>query len=117
MFGKNIKSITVQELKILNKKRPLIIDVREESEFEAMYIPNSTNIPLKTLLNSPEEFITGTAYLVCATGSRSKKAVKKLSKKFDVVTVLGGAKSYGQKFALVRNMKIIEEKKKTKKKK
>ncbi len=115
MFGKNIESVTVQELKILNKKKPLIIDVREESEFEASYIPNSINVPLKTLLKSPDEYITGTAYIVCATGSRSKKAVKKLSKNFDVVNVLGGAKNYGQKFALVRNMKIIKEKKKTKK--
>lgn len=116
MFGKNIKTITVQELKVLNKKKPLIIDVRESHEYETMHIPNSINVPRKMLLNAPEEFITGTAYLVCASGSRSKKVTKKLSKKFDVFNVIGGTNSYGGKFALVRTQKIELEKKKTKKK-
>lgn len=111
MFGKDINEVTVQELKKINNRKTKIIDVREPEEFESMHIPNANNVPLKVLLNSPEEFIDGPVYIICANGKRSKKAVKKLSKNFEVYNVTGGTNSYGHFFALVRTQKIVIDKK------
>ncbi|XMB66967.1 rhodanese-like domain-containing protein [Mycoplasmatota bacterium zrk1] len=100
-----LDSISVNELKSVNKKSINLIDVREPSEFETAHIPNSKNVPLKTLLKSPEEFIKGKTYIVCASGSRSKKVCKKLSKKYDVVNVLGGTAMYSRHYSLIRYVK------------
>lgn len=116
MFGKEMKQITVEELKKINNKKTLIIDVRESNEYEAKHIPNSINVPLKTLIKNPEEYITQTAYLICNSGGSSKRAYKKLSKKnFDVVDVKGGTNAYGHRYGLIRTQKLVTEEKKAKK--
>lgn len=116
MFGKEIKQITVEELKKINNKKTVIIDVREQNEYDAKHIPNAINVPYKTLIKNPSEYITGTTYLICNSGGSSRKAVRKLSKKeFDVIDVKGGVNAYGHRYGLIRTQKLVVEDKKTKK--
>ena len=73
--------VTVEDLKIRldNKDGVLLLDVREEQEFEICRIPGSTLIPLGDLPNRLQE-LGGTADVVvhCKSGVRSAKAVKLL---------------------------------------
>jgi len=108
---KNLQEIDYKELKKINKRSILIIDVREPNEFEASHIPNSINIPRKLLLKTPEEFLNEKAYIVCQNGKRSKKVAKKLHRKgFDVCNVTGGTYLYGKNYALVRYQKASTKK-------
>lgn len=68
--------ISVQELKtLLNQEpSPILIDVRQSSEFKEVSIPNSISIPLGELETSPllEEIGMDTPIvLICRSGSRS----------------------------------------------
>lgn len=110
MFGKEIKEISVQELKKINNKKSTIIDVREPNEFETKHIPNAKNVPYKTLIKHPAEFIDGPVFIICNNGNSSKRAVKKLSKNYDVTNVKGGTNAYGHHFGLIRTSKLQTEK-------
>ncbi len=106
MSKQPLKQLSVSELKKINKKSINLIDVREPNEFELAHIPNSTNVPLKTLLSSPNDYIKDTTHIVCASGSRSKKVCKKLHKKgFEVINILGGTSAYGKNYSLIRYIK------------
>jgi rhodanese-related sulfurtransferase len=112
MFGKVEKEISVDELKKINKKHTLIIDVRDREEFEQVHIPNAINVPRKDLVKQPEQYIQGTAYLICQNGNASGRAVKRLQKNYDVVNVKGGITAYGRNYGLIRTTKIQTEKSK-----
>ncbi|EUJ21049.1 rhodanese-like domain-containing protein [Listeria aquatica] len=85
MFQK-IPSIHVTELAEL--KGPIIVDVRENHEFQAGHIPRAKNIPLVKIASYEPQ---GKIYLICATGMRSKRAAKILLKKgYEVINVRGG---------------------------
>ncbi len=112
MFRKIQNEITVDELKKINKKHTLIIDVRKPEEFEEVHVPNAINVPKKDLIKQPEQYIEEKAYIICQTGSRSKKTVQKLQGKFDVVNVKGGTAAYGRNFGLIRTQKLVTEKSK-----
>jgi adenylyltransferase/sulfurtransferase len=54
---------------------PLIIDVRDPGEFETLSLPGSINIPLPELKSRRDVLESHkTAYLICATGKRSRVA-------------------------------------------
>ncbi len=112
MFRKIQNEITVDELKKINKKHTLIIDVRKPEEFEEVHIPNAINVPKKELIKNPELHITDKAYIICQSGSRSKKTVRRLQGKYDVVNVKGGTNAYGRNFGLIRTQKLVTEKSK-----
>ncbi|XMB85903.1 rhodanese-like domain-containing protein [Mycoplasmatota bacterium WC44] len=105
MFSPKFESISVQDLKKINKKSINILDVREPSEYEGAHIPNAKNVPLKTLIKSPADYITDKAYIVCQSGSRSKKVTNKLYKKYNVINVTGGTNAYGKEYSLIRKIK------------
>lgn len=85
MFQK-IPSIHVTELAELEE--PIIVDVRENHEFQAGHIPRAKNIPLVKIASYEPQ---GKIYLICATGMRSKRAAKILLKKgYEVINVRGG---------------------------
>ncbi len=73
-------------------KKALIIDVREKDEFKAYNVKGTKNVPLSKIDNySTSE----TVYVTCASGARSKMAVKKLrAKGIDAINISGGVMAY-----------------------
>lgn len=88
MFFTKIKSVTTEELQAKLKEKPVILDVREPSEFKGGHIPGAKNIPLGTIGTYKEK---GPVYVICASGGRSARAVKMLTKQgVDAINVKGG---------------------------
>jgi rhodanese-related sulfurtransferase len=108
MFGP-IPEINVTDFRELVGKKPLIIDVSEPSRFDAMHVAHAINVPYKTLIKSPETYLTKDAYLICETGSLSKKATRKLAKKFNLHWVQGGTLVYARRYSVIRQQKIKEK--------
>lgn len=75
-------------------KNAKIIDVRESHEYKQGYAKGTKNIPLSKI----EDFQTiDRVYVVCASGSRSIRAVKYLRRKgIDAVNIKGGMVTYGK---------------------
>ncbi|MFZ9002721.1 MAG: ThiF family adenylyltransferase [Robiginitalea sp.] len=60
-------------------KPHLLVDVREETEFDDFHLPDSLNIPLMELQARIEELVgTPEVYLICKSGSRSAQAYRTL---------------------------------------
>lgn len=90
MFFKRVPSVKWSDL----KPTDIILDVREPFEFKQYHVSNAKNIPLKNI----GDFTTSKkVFVVCASGSRSKRAVKILRKKgIDAVNINGGMMRYGK---------------------
>lgn len=92
----NTKVINVNDLDDLIGKINLI-DIREPYEFKGGSLKGAKNIPMYTLLNNAEKYLSKeeTYYIVCQSGARSKSACKSLTQQgFDVINVSGGVGSY-----------------------
>ena len=90
------KVINVNDMDDLIGKVELI-DIREPYEYKSGSLKTSKNIPMGTLLSSPEKYLTKdkTYYLLCQSGMRSGGAVRALTKQgFQVINVAGGMGSY-----------------------
>lgn len=122
MAGKNIKTITVEELKTKIDSFEMfnLIDVREASEHNFGFIPGSINIPRGVLeFNiASEEFWVSTGFylpepteefiLYCKKGSRSilaAEALKKLGYK-NVRIIDGGFKKWELTYPLLQEKKL-----------
>ncbi|WP_236721393.1 rhodanese-like domain-containing protein [Trichormus sp. NMC-1] len=77
----------VEELKsLLKKSQPMLVDVREPSEYRSGHIPNAINIPLRTLSHNlnqiPRDAFGGLrlrpVVLYCSSGYRSAMGVMTL---------------------------------------
>lgn len=72
-----------------------VLDVREDAERAAGFIPGSRHIPLASVLADPEGAASGTVYVYCAAGARSAKAVAALRERgIDAINVTGGYAAY-----------------------
>lgn len=74
-----------------------LIDIRETYEYQSGSLKTARNIPMGTLLASPERFLRKdkTYYIMCQSGGRSSSACKVLAKEgYDVVNVAGGMGAY-----------------------
>ena len=71
MFFKRVPSIKYSDL----NKDDLVIDVREKHEYQSNHIRGSKNIPLGQIKEYRSE---RPVYVICASGARSKRAVKVL---------------------------------------
>lgn len=86
-------------VQLINKERALLVDVREESEFNAEHIVNSQHVPLSELevkLPQVHKNKATPLVLVCASGIRSAKAVQ-IAKKLgyqEAHSLAGGLKSW-----------------------
>ncbi len=71
---------TVEELKsLLNKSQPMLVDVRETSEYQSGHIPNAINIPLRTLSHNLNQIPRDhPVVLYCSSGYRSAMGVMTL---------------------------------------
>lgn len=92
----NSRSIDVNAMDNIIGKVELI-DIREPYEYESGIIKTAKNIPMENLLADPDKYFfkEKTYYLICRSGARSGRAVKKLTKQgFDVINVAGGMIAY-----------------------
>ena len=83
-FFAKIPSISLNEIQDYSK----IIDVRTPEEFRTGHLKGVKNIPLDRLERFSSQSVV---YVICATGSRSKAAVRYLRKKgMNAINIKGG---------------------------
>ena len=84
----------VDALALINHKDALVVDVREDSEYGSGHILDSEHVPLSRLgkeLGRLEKYKGRPTVVVCATGSRSRRACAMLKKSgFETVYNLRG---------------------------
>jgi rhodanese-related sulfurtransferase len=94
LFGPPVPSIdaAAAHTKLNEKPKPLVLDVRESSEYAAGHIAGSTLIPLHQLSTRMSELPRDREIIcVCASGSRSGSAARKLTKNgYTVLNLSGG---------------------------
>ncbi len=88
----DLPEIDVDELATQLAAGAPVFDVREDDEWAAVHIDGATLIPLGTVTESVDRFPTDrTAYVICAKGGRSARAVEFLrAEGIDAVNVAGG---------------------------
>lgn len=90
---KKYQDVTSQDVQqMMNKSDSMVVDVREDYEYERGHIPNSKWIALGTLQNRIHEIDKNKKIIVvCASGGRSARASSFLSDAgFDVYNMQGG---------------------------
>ena len=87
IFGNRIRGIkevdSVAALQLINHKNALVLDVREEDEYRAGHVLNSTLIPLGKLkgrIGELEKYRDRAIVVVCRSGIRSATACATLGK-------------------------------------
>ncbi|MGQ0832420.1 MAG: rhodanese-like domain-containing protein [Microthrixaceae bacterium] len=88
----DIPQIDVAELSRRCAQGAPLVDVREQHEFSKARVPGATLIPLGEIVERVDEVPRdATVYVICASGSRSARAVQHLrSVGVDAVNVAGG---------------------------
>ena len=71
----------------------VLVDVREPDEFQAGHIPGAVNVPLSGIqtIDVPK---TGTLYVYCLRGTRSRQALAVLRRMGYDARSIGGIASY-----------------------
>jgi len=98
-----MQTITVQQLAENNHRHPVnLIDVRTRHEFAALHASPAKNIPIGEL--NPKEIMLSHAgspddqplYLICKSGTRSSKAIRKFADAgYDnTINVIGGTNAW-----------------------
>jgi rhodanese-related sulfurtransferase len=94
LFGPPVPSIEASavQAKLNEKTKPLVLDVREPSEYAAGHIAGSTLIPLHQLPGRMTELPKDREIIcVCASGSRSSSAARRLlGQGYIVLNMSGG---------------------------
>ena len=94
LFGPPVPSIDAATLqaKLTEKSKPLVLDVREPSEYAAGHIAGSTLLPLHQLSSRMRELpMEREIVCVCASGSRSSSAARQLTGAgYTVLNLTGG---------------------------
>ena len=88
--------INVNEIDNLLGKIQLI-DIREPYEYNEVSRKTAKNIPMNTLVNDAEKYLSKEKkyYIVCQSGGRSSRTCSLLRKNgYDVINVSGGVGSY-----------------------
>lgn len=85
---------TLEATRLINQKDALLLDVRENHEYEAGHLPNSRHIPLgklKDRLGEIDKYRQKPVLVYCRSGQRSASACAKLRKQgFEQVFNLKG---------------------------
>jgi rhodanese-related sulfurtransferase len=91
-----VPEVDVDELAVQRKAGAPLIDVREPDEYEDAHVPGATLIPLGTVSERVDEVPTeGTVYVICAKGSRSRRAAEFYrTQGIDAVNVAGGTTAW-----------------------
>ena len=87
IFGNRIRGIKevdpIAALQLINHKNAIVLDVREEGEYKAGHVLNSTLIPLgklKQRIGELEKYRDRSIVVVCRSGMRSATACVTLGK-------------------------------------
>ena len=100
LFGKPIPEITPHELneKLKDKRKFILVDVRQPEEFKNGHVPGAKLIPLGELSRRLDELPKDKEIAcICASGSRSSSAARMLAKQgYNVVNVRGGMYLYSR---------------------
>lgn len=83
LFGPPVNSIKAVEAqkKLSEKRKPFLLDVRQPEEYQSGHIPGARLIPLGELSTRIRELPKNQEIIcVCASGSRSISATRKLTK-------------------------------------
>ena len=93
MFFFNRTNINNAVEECRNTAGAVLLDVREAEEFHSGHIPGAVNVPLSDIhsIRIPK---TGTLYVYCLRGSRSKRAVNILKQMGYDARSIGGIASY-----------------------
>ena len=107
-FGKNTrkmeeKDVCMDTLKKMRDDGAFLIDVRSPQEYEEGHLEGAILIPNYTIMKEIENFIKNKDAIIivyCSSGSRSKKAQKKLEKKGykNVYNLYNGLENYWDLF-------------------
>ncbi len=103
LFGPPVPSIDAAALqaRLNDKPKPFVLDVREPAEYAAGHITGSTLIPLQQLSSRITESPTDREIVcVCASGSRSSSAARRLSSAGYTVLNLSGGMGHWQRARL-----------------
>lgn len=92
MSDDELPEVTVEEAIALVSAGTLLVDVREQDEWDAGHAPDARLLPLSELQERASELPADTQFLVvCHAGSRSLRATNYLLQQgFDAVNVAGG---------------------------
>jgi rhodanese-related sulfurtransferase len=94
MEGMNIPQMSVSDV----SNDAVVLDVREQDEWDAGHAPGAVHIPLGDLparLDDLPDTDAGTLAIACRGGGRSARAVAWLSQQgFDVANLDGGMKAW-----------------------
>ncbi len=73
----------------------VLLDVREDSEWEAGHAPGAVHVPLGQVPTRLDELPEGELHVICRSGGRSQQAAAWLSRNgFDAVNVAGGMQAW-----------------------
>jgi len=86
------RNVTVAEAKSLLDEGALLVDVREDNEWESGRAPNATHVALNSVPDHVEDFpVDRLVVFVCRSGARSGRATKFLVEQGrDAVNLEGG---------------------------
>jgi len=92
---------TLEAVQLINQKDALLLDVREDSEYESGHIPNSKHIPAGRIgdrLKELERYKGKPVVVLCRSGNRSTSACAILRKQgfADVRSLKGGIEAWQQ---------------------
>lgn len=91
-----MKSVTIEELEILDPQNITIVDLRTAEDFKNGSLPGAVNIPMEEFdARRPEIPKDRPVYVLCHTGSQSAEYVERLSREgYEAYNVSGGYRSY-----------------------
>ena len=96
-FKKNYDEIDVTQLNAMLNDGVNLIDVREISEYNMFHIKGAKNIPMGSILSSPEHYLEKGEryYMVCQSGARSGSVCSALAGQgYDVINIMGGTGTF-----------------------
>ena len=96
MFGtRKISDVDVQEVAGVGEGGAVLVDVREDDEWEAGHAPDAVHVPLGEVGEAAGRFAGRRVMVVCRSGNRSAKAAKALAEAgVEVTNVAGGMSSW-----------------------
>ena len=91
-----VPEVTVSEFAEAHARGAVVIDVREDDEWESGHVPGAVHIPLGQVVARVAEVTRDEpVYVICGTGPRSGKAAQFYrSQGIDAINVNGGTKGW-----------------------
>ena len=98
MFGFGVRTITIEQLaERLKAGTPVLLDVREPSEFTSGHVPGARNVPMSRLQAEVSRLDPGTETLIIYQSGHPSAAAARLLKRADftdVYSVKGGTTAW-----------------------